>query len=116
MNGYTKDWPVLKRMLIDNGLEHAAQLAYGTYVTEAMFTMRAQTAFRRVVATVAEHNRQRAEVMAEVAREVEEMEKEAGARNQGYTRGQDEGKPAEEGGVAVTMDRITDEPPKDPHG
>lgn len=117
--GYTKDWPILRKMLIDNNLEHAAQLAYGLHVQEHLFVMRARAAFRRVVSGVEEHNARRAEVLADIAREVEESaagvmsEAEMDAvkeRARAKTEEVAAEAPKEPPSVTVTLDRVTDEP------
>ncbi len=60
-----RNWPVLKKMLIDNRLEHAAMLAYGTGVSEAMFTVRARAAYGRIESRATEMAQVRADAMAE---------------------------------------------------
>jgi hypothetical protein len=44
-NGY-KDWPIVRRLLIDNRLQHSALLAYSIGVSEQVFMMRARQAYR----------------------------------------------------------------------
>lgn len=90
--GY-RDWRFMKKLLIDNNLEHAAQLAYGTGVSEKFFVARAMLAYKRTEEKVADLKALMAEAVEAVVAEAEAHEAEAQAAND-------------------TKDPI--EPPKDP--
>jgi hypothetical protein len=44
-NGF-KNWPIVRKLLIDNRLQHSALLAYSIGVGEGTFMMRARHAYR----------------------------------------------------------------------
>jgi hypothetical protein len=103
-DGY-KNWPIVRKLLIDNRLEHAALLGYSIGVSEAMFAKRALAAYRRVESKV-EDSVQIANDALKAIQEVRADIAAAAARHAAK---------AAENETVVTIDRVTEtpEPPKD---
>lgn len=73
INGFSEHWPTLKKLLIDNNLEHAAQLAIGTKVELHVFVARARAAYRRTMVRLEDLHEAQMDARAQAAREVEQV-------------------------------------------
>lgn len=104
--GY-KNWPIVRKMLIDNRMEHAALLAYSINVPEALFVMRARSAYRRIESRVDDSVEIANDTLGRVA---DAMAREADLATNPPAN---ETKPAEEG-VAANVCRVDEDKPADP--
>ena len=77
-NGF-KNWPIVRKMLIDNRLEHAALLAYSIGVPEQMFVRRATTAYRKIEVRIDDQVSAANDILDTIAKTAESMAKEAEA-------------------------------------
>lgn len=118
-DGY-RNWSIVRKLLIDNRVEHAALLAYSIGVSEQTFIFRARVAYRKTeirvdgaVETAREAARAAREELKDaiVKAAAEEDEGEAiKARAEAVTKAK--AAEAEQPGVAVTLDRVTPDEPK----
>lgn len=98
--GY-KNWSIVRKLLVDNRLEHAALLAHSIGVSPTMFAARARTAIGRIELKIIDAVHEAEQARADLEEQLE----------QAITK--EEAKQAEQPSVAVTLDRVTDEPPKE---
>jgi hypothetical protein len=98
-DGY-RNWPIVRKLLIDNRLDHAALLAYSIGVSELMFVTRARIAFKKIELRVATAITAAADAQANLEDAIRERAEEMTKKKE----------TKDEPGVAVTLDRVTDEP------
>lgn len=108
MNEGYKNWPTVRKMLIDNRLEHAALLAYSIRVPESLFVRRAMAAYRKIESRVDDAVEIANDMLNTVANAVA-AEEERAARAE-KPEASEECKPVEENPPADVVPPKVDEP------